>query len=76
MCPPKDMVREHYRRVAGRLTFGKIGAFLSSKKRTPHFGAGFLLLRGHKQSGGGGRVIGPRLTTQFGLKTRLPKTCS
>jgi hypothetical protein len=29
--------------VAGSLTFGKIGAFLSSKKRTPHLGAGFLL---------------------------------
>ena len=35
MCPPEDVVREHYRRVAGSLTFGKLRWASSSKQAPP-----------------------------------------
>ena len=69
----KHVVCRHYRCVAETLTFGKTVAFLISKKRTPHLGAGFLLLRGHKHRGD---AIGPRLTLSSRQKRTHPKICS
>jgi hypothetical protein len=53
--------------------FSACEVFTLKNKENPASGAGFLLLRGHKQSGGGGRVIGPRLTTQFTSETHSPQ---
>jgi hypothetical protein len=56
-----------------KLNFWQDWSIPQFQKENPAFGAGFLLLRGHKQSGGGGRVIGPRLTTQFTWETHSPQ---
>ena len=71
MCPPKDVVREHYRRVAGSLTFRKTSLGLDADQGGISRCVGYL---GQPQTYGRVHAFHSLSPEEYGRRAALPSS--